>query len=76
MNDKLQKLVESFIPYIVMGVAITLFIGLLFMFSYLLLWGLLIGVILWLISHIAQYLYPDKSKTKENGRIIEHDSKK
>ncbi|HHF7372834.1 hypothetical protein [Legionella bozemanae] len=83
MNEKspLGKIFENLVPFLVAGVAIALFFGLLFMFSYVLIWGLLIGGVLWLITAIKQYLFPDKSnKTevthKNQGRIIEHDDKK
>ncbi|HHF7366904.1 TPA: hypothetical protein ACPSKY_002026 [Legionella bozemanae] len=83
MNEKspLGKIFENLVPFLVAGVAIALFFGLLFMFSYVLVWGLLIGGVLWLITAIKQYLFPDKSnKTevihKNQGRIIEHDDKK
>ncbi|AWN72547.1 hypothetical protein LEAN103870_16335 [Legionella anisa] len=83
MNEKspLGKILENLVPFLVAGVAIALFFGLLFMFSYVLVWGLLIGGILWLVATIKQYLFPSKStKTEEinksQGRIIEHDDKK
>ncbi|KTD71328.1 hypothetical protein [Legionella tucsonensis] len=83
MNEKspLGKIFENLVPFLVAGVAIALFFGLLFMFSYVLVWGLLIGGILWLIATIKQYLFPSTStKTevinKNQGRIIEHDDKK
>ncbi|MCE0722421.1 MULTISPECIES: hypothetical protein [Legionella] len=83
MNEKspLGKIFENLVPFLVAGVAIALFFGLLFMFSYVLVWGLLIGGILWLVATIKQYLFPSHStKTEEinksQGRIIEHDDKK
>ncbi|PWY57551.1 hypothetical protein DGG96_00165 [Legionella qingyii] len=83
MNDKfsLGKIFENLVPFLIAGVAIALFFGLLFMFSYVLIWGLIIGGILWIITTIKQYLFPsspDKTEvtTKSQGRIIEHDDKK
>ncbi len=83
MNDKFSpgKIFENLVPFLIAGVAIALFFGLLFMFSYVLVWGLLIGGILWLITTIKQYLFPSSStKTevikKSQGRIIEHDDEK
>ncbi|HHT0592490.1 TPA: hypothetical protein ACTXXA_000351 [Legionella anisa] len=83
MNEKspLGKIFENLVPFLVAGVAIALFFGLLFMFSYVLVWGLLIGGILWLGATIKQYLFPSKSTqteeiNKSQGRIIEHDDKK
>ena len=83
MNDKfsLGKIFENLAPFLIAGVAVALFFGLLFMFSYVLIWGLLIGGILWLIATIKQYLFPNNSEKaevikKNQGRIIEHDDKK
>ena len=76
MNDKAQKLLENLIPFMVVGVAIALFIGLLFMFFYIAIWGLIIGGVLWLAALAKQYLFPNKSAKKEEGRIIEHDDRK
>ncbi|WP_058533387.1 hypothetical protein [Legionella saoudiensis] len=82
MNNKFQvpKIFETLIPFIIAGIAIALFIGLLFMFSYVVIWGLIIGGALWLISVVKELLFPSPKKTtiikKTQGRIIEHDDKK
>lgn len=78
MSEKLQKIFENLIPFILIGVAIALFIGLLFMFFYIAVWGIIIGGVLWLIALVKQYLFPDDTvKTEESsGRVIEHDDKK
>lgn len=77
MNDKLEKIIENLAPFVIAGVAIALFIGLLFMFFYIAVWGLVIGGVLWLAAFVKQYLFPTKNAPKkEEGRIIEHDNKK
>ena len=83
MNNKFQmpKIFETIVPFIIAGMAIALLIGLLFMFSYVLVWGLIIGGMLWIISLIKQFLFPPTSThaeiiKKSKGRIIEHDDKK
>jgi hypothetical protein len=82
MNNKFQvpKIFETLIPFIIAGIAIALFVGLLFMFSYVVIWGLIIGGALWLISVVKELLFPGSKKTtiikKTQGRIIEHDDKK
>ena len=77
----IKKILESFVPFVVIGVAIALCIGLLFMFFSIAMWGLIIGGILWLATLAKQYFFPSKSSTtsttvKEEGRIIEHDDRK
>lgn len=76
MSDKVQKLIENIVPFIVIGVAIALFIALLFMFFYVAIWGIIIGGILWLGALAKEYFFPSKPNQKEQGRIIEHDDKK
>lgn len=75
MNDKLRSLLESLIPFIVLGVATSLIIGLFIMFSYVLVWGIFIGAILWAGFLIKNFLFPSKAIPKTEGRIIEHDKK-
>ena len=76
MSAKMQKIFENLIPFIVVGVAIALFIGLLCMFFYVAIWGLVIGGVLWLAAMAKQYLFPNKPANTEQGRVIEHDDKK
>lgn len=83
MNEKfpLAKIFEALVPFVIAGMAIALFLGLLFMFSYVLIWGIIIGGTLWLVATIKQMFFSDnKTPTevvkKSEGRIIEHDDKK
>lgn len=76
MSDKLEKIIENLLPFVIVGVAIALFIGLLFMFFYIAVWGLVIGGVLWLATLVKQYLFPSNAPKKEEGRVIEHDNKK
>lgn len=76
MDDKLQQFLKSLVPFIAIGFAIALAISLLVMFSYVLVWGLLIGGILWIFSLIKNYFYPTQTIEKHEGRIIEHDDQK
>lgn len=82
MNDKFpfSKIFETLIPFIIGGMAIALFLGLLFMFSYVLIWGIIIGGALWLASQVKYFLFSGSKSTmevvkKEKGRVIEHDDK-
>lgn len=72
----IKKILESLLPFMVVGVAIALCIGLLFMFFSVAVWGLLIGGVLWLAAVAKQYLFPTQPVNKEHGRIIEHNEKK
>lgn len=75
MNYNLQKFFENLIPFLVIGIAIALFVGLLFMFFYVAIWGILLGSVLYLIVLAKNFFFPKKPAIKEKGRVIEHDDK-
>ncbi|KTD23011.1 hypothetical protein [Legionella londiniensis] len=75
MNNKFQQLLEQLIPFIVLGIGIALAIGLLIMFSYVLVWGVLIGGVIWLVYFIKNYFFPGPSENQKKGRVIEHEKK-
>lgn len=75
MNEKLQRLLENIVPFLMLGIAIALIIGLFIMFSYVLIWGLLIGGILWAVSFVKSYFFSSNTPTKTEGRVIEHNDK-
>jgi hypothetical protein len=79
MSNKLSKIFQPLVPFLIAGIAIALVIGLLIMFSYVIVWGLLIGGILWLLSVLKELIFSNTTKSisakKTQGRIIEHDDK-
>ncbi len=81
MNDKLQRVFGQLLiaigPYIVLGIAVSCIIGLFIISWYLIVWGLMIGIILWLCALIKRSLFSEKQPiTKTKGRIIDHDKQK
>ena len=68
--------------FIFLGIAIALTIGLFIVFTYVLLWGILLGSLFWLCALIKQYFstsstYKNNKNNKNNhGRIIDYDNKK
>ena len=73
MNNYLRLLMSGLVPFIMLGIAVALLVGLIVVFSYILLWGMLIGVILWIGASIKEYFFPSKSNmTIRRGRIIEY----
>jgi hypothetical protein len=76
MNYKFKQILLTLVPFLLIGIAISLFVGLLIMFSYVLVWGLLIGGILWIVSVVKNLLFPKKKLTNVEGRIIEHNDRK
>ncbi len=78
MNNKLQRLIAQFMPFLIVGIVIAVFISVLILFSYALLWGVVIGGTIWLIALIKKTFFPAKkpsSPQQHQGRIIEHDDK-
>jgi hypothetical protein len=76
MNEKLQQYLENLMPFLMLGIAIAIVIWLFIMFSYVLLWGLLIGGVLWVISLFKKLFFNDtKTSIESKGRIIEHNDK-
>lgn len=78
MNDKLQRIFRQALialgPCIMLGVVIACIVGLFILSYYVLLWGIMIGFILWLYSLAKRFLFPKKTTIKKTkGRIIEHD---
>ncbi|AHE66127.1 hypothetical protein Loa_00557 [Legionella oakridgensis ATCC 33761 = DSM 21215] len=52
MNNKLQQILEHLIPFIMLGIAIAFAVGLLMMFFYVVIWGIIIGGFIWLVVFI------------------------
>ncbi len=75
MNIKLDRIVGQLVPFIMLGIAVAFIIGLFVVFSYLLVWGLFIGVILWVTTLVKNYFFPKPALKKSSGRVIEHDDK-
>lgn len=62
--------------FLLLGVAVASMIGLFIVFAYVLLWGIILGGLLWVSSLIRQYfLSKSRSHTKKQGRIINYDQR-
>ena len=73
MNNNLQRLLNVFVPCIILGILTALIIGMFVMVSYLLLWGLMFGIIFWIIASIREFFFPNSNKKiRVRGRIIEY----
>lgn len=76
MNQKLERLFQQLIPFLMAGIAIALLIGLFILFSYVLVWGLIIGAVLWLVAFVKSYFFSSsKKEISTKGRIIDHRDK-
>ena len=78
MNKKLELSLENIVPFLLFGIAIALAIGLLILLSRVVIWGVLIGGLLWAIWTIKKFFSSSntpKATLKTKGRIIEHNDK-
>ncbi len=75
MNNKTSQIFEQLVPFIILGIAIVLIFGLFIVLSYIVVWGLFLGAIIWAIYAIKTYFFPAKKVPQKMGRIIEHDDK-
>lgn len=77
MHQSLKYFFRQFPPFILLGIAIALLLGIFIIFSYVLIWGLCIGAALWGINSIIQYVRTLSAapviKKKHQGRVIDHD---
>ncbi len=78
MNQPFSRLFTGFLqsigPCLLLGVAIACTIGIFILFSYVLLWGILIGMILWMIALIRRHLFSKNTPSNhEQGRVIDHE---
>jgi len=76
MKFNANRFIDKIAPFIVIGVSIAVLAALLIVFFYVLLWGLLIGTILYIFVVIKNKFFRKKTKlvhSKRKGRIIEHD---
>ncbi len=79
MKDK-PLIFQNLVPFFVVGISIALLLALLFVFAYVLVWGLIIGGILWIGYALKCYFFPSETahkpiQKKEKGRIIDHEDK-
>jgi hypothetical protein len=70
--NKIQELIEQLVPFILLGITIAAIIALFIMVSYVLIWGLVLGGILWIGVVVKSFLFPTQSPIKKEGRIIEY----
>lgn len=73
MSQRPTRLTEQLAPYLMIGVSLALLVGIFIMLSYVLVWGLLVGVVLWVIVRIKLFFTQKSSPDAHAGRIIEHD---
>lgn len=69
----MKNFLEKLTPYLIAGISIVLFIAMLIVLSYVLIWGLVIGLIMFAFVYIKQRFFPSKKPKPTTGRIIDQD---
>ena len=76
MKNTFSEIIDRFIPYLIMGVAIALAFVILMMLFHVIIWGAVIGLVIFIIMFIKQKLFgSNKPEDPKSGRTIEHDEK-
>ncbi len=70
MKKALENFINILIPFLGLGIFIVLLFAGIIIFSYLLIFGAIAGLVLFVVFWIYTKL---TSKTKPSGRIIDHD---
>jgi len=68
MNNKITQQLPAFI---ILGIAITLLIGLFIVTAYIIFWGILLGSVLWLCLFLKSCF--TSQRTQKKGRIIDYE---
>lgn len=76
----MKRTLDSLLAFLFLGMGIVALIAGIILFSYLLLYGAIVGVILFIILWFKEKFFPAKkirsTKPTKQGRIIEHDDSK
>lgn len=73
MNTKFRKLIEAGVPFLVLGISCVFLFALLIFFSYILIWGIILGALFGLASWIKQKFSNEPKLKNRKGRVIEHE---
>ncbi len=69
-----HKFTQQLPAFLLFGIALALVIGLFVVFAYVVFWGMLLGLILWVGVALSSYF--KKPKVRRQGEIIDYDEYK
>ena len=69
----MNKLMARILPFILFGISIVIFVVALILFTYLVVYGALVGLVLFAIVWIKSKLFSKKKEIKRVGHTIDHD---
>ncbi len=81
MSNRIYRFLTPFIPFLILGLILSVFIGFIFIFAYVLMWGFILAACYWLFQTVRAFFFSPTRKTAEpiptsSGRVIEHDEHK
>lgn len=76
----MRKLLDRFVPFIFLGIVIVALVAGLVLFSYLLIFGAIVGMVLFAMTWIRDRFFPKKDMTvhrkpPRQGQTYDHDDK-
>lgn len=71
----MQKFLQQLVPFLILGIIIVVLIAGVMLFSYLLIFGSLVGLVLFGINWFKEKLFPSKNltRTKQTGRTFDNE---
>jgi hypothetical protein len=76
----MKRIVDNLLAFVFLGMGIVALVAGLILFSYLLLYGAIVGIILFVILWFKEKFFPNKKiqskRPTQQGRIIDHDDSK
>ena len=75
----MNNLTSKIVSFLFLGMMLVILVAGFVLLSYLLIWGAIVGLVLFVIAWLREKLFPSRQMTQvdkpESGRIIEHDDK-
>ena len=75
----MKNLLAKILPFLFLGIMLVILVVGFILLSYLLIWGAIVGLVLFVIAWIREKLFPSRQLTKttkpKSGRIIDHDDR-
>jgi len=75
----MNKVVAKIVPFLFLGIMLVILVAGVILLSYLLIWGAVVGLVLFSIAWIREKLFPSKHLAKtekpKSGRIIDHEDR-
>lgn len=70
----MQNFLQRFMPFLMIGMAVVVVIIGIFFLSYVLIWGVLIALVLYLVTWVSEKFKKNgQGKGSHKGRVIEHE---